>query len=230
MSWQQGGPGWVSKIIGNGNNNVDLAQLAADYGDYVYPIVFVLTFLEGETFVIFGGVLAHQGYLNWWLLFFSAWIGSFCGDQLYFWIGRRWGQDLLVRFPRWRPSAEAALEMLRRYDTAFILSFRFIYGVRNFASFAIGMSGVPPLRFLMFNFVAAGVWALSFASFGYVFGHALEAVLGDIARTFGLVMLGVFLAVVCVIVFIHRRQQQRYARRAALRASLATSETPLPPG
>ena len=119
---------------------MDFARIAAEYGEYVYPIVFAWAFVEGETFVIIGGVLAHQGYLNWNLLFLLAWIGSFCGDQLYFWIGRRWGQDLLVRFPRLRPSAQAALEMLRCYDTGFILSFRFIYGVRNFASFAIGMS------------------------------------------------------------------------------------------
>lgn len=208
---------------------MDLAQLAADYGDYVYPIVFVLTFLEGETFVIFGGVLAHQGYLDWWLLFLSAWIGSFCGDQLYFWIGRRWGKDLLIRFPRWRPSAEGALDFLRRYNTCFILSFRFIYGVRNLASFAMGMSGLAPLRFLCLNFIAAFIWALSFAGFGYVFGQALEAMLGDIVHTFGLVMLGIFVAVICIVAFIHKHQQRRFAQRAALRTSLVASDS-IPPG
>jgi membrane protein DedA with SNARE-associated domain len=221
-------PGRVSKYNRERKQQVDLAQLAADYGDYVYPIVFILTFLEGETFVIFGGVLAHQGYLDWWLLFFSAWIGSFCGDQLYFWIGRRWGQDLLVRFPKWRGSAEGALYFLRRYNTWFILSFRFIYGVRNLASFAIGMSGVPPLRFLALNFVAAFVWALSFAGFGYVFGQALEAVLGDIVHTFGMVMLGIFAAVIGTIVFVHRQQQRRFAQRAALRGSLVTGDSAPP--
>jgi membrane protein DedA with SNARE-associated domain len=210
---------------------VDLAQIAADYGDYIYPIIFILTFLEGETLVIFGGVLAHQGYIDWTLLFLSAWIGSFSGDQLYFWIGRRWGKELLVRFPRWRPSAEAALDMLRRYNTWFILSFRFVYGVRNFASFAMGMAGVPPMRFLALNFFAAFVWALSFAGFGYIFGEALEATLGDLVQTFGFVMLGVFAFVACLITFIHKHQQRRFAQRAALRGPLATpSESAVPPG
>jgi membrane protein DedA with SNARE-associated domain len=207
---------------------VDLAQIAADYGDYIYPIIFILTFLEGETLVIFGGVLAHQGYLDWWLLFFSAWIGSFSGDQFYFWVGRRWGKDLLFRFPRWVPSAEAALDMLHRYNTWFILSFRFVYGVRNFASFAMGMAGVPPLRFLALNFVAAFAWALSFAGFGYIFGEALEAILGDLIRTFGYIMLGVFAFVVCLITFIHKYQQRRFAQRAALRGALASDTTTTP--
>jgi membrane protein DedA with SNARE-associated domain len=204
---------------------VDLAQLAADYGDYIYPIIFIWTFLEGETFVIFGGVLAHQGYLNWPLLFLSAWIGSFCGDQFYFWVGRHWGKELLVRFPRWQVSAETALEMLRRYNTWFILSFRFVYGVRNFASFTMGMAGVPPLRFLVLNFIAAFAWALSFAGFGYIFGEALEAVLGDLVETFGYVMLGVFIFVICLITFIHKYQARRFAQRATLRAPVAVVAT-----
>lgn len=209
---------------------MDFAQIAADYGAYVYPLIFAWAFVEGETFVIFGGVAAHQGYLDWTLLFLLAWLGSFSGDQLYFWIGRRWGQDLLVRFPRWRPGAETALDMLRRYNTWFVLSFRFIYGVRNFASFAIGMSGVRPLRFLALNLLAAGVWAFSFAGFGYAFGEVLEAMLGDIAHTFGLVMLGVFALVVGVLVLVHKRSQRHIARKAALRASLATSDSAVPPG
>jgi len=120
--------------------------------------------------------------------------------------------------------------LLRRYDTWFIMSFRFIYGVRNLSSFAIGMSGVAPLRFLVLNFIAAGVWALSFAGFGYVFGEALEAMLGDIARTFGLVMLGVFVLIVSILTLVHKLQQRRFAQKAALRASLATSDSPVPPG
>lgn len=209
---------------------MDLARLAADYGDYIYPIIFAWTFLEGETFVIFGGVLAHQGYLSWPLLFLCAWFGSFCGDQFYFWVGRHWGKELLVRFPRWAPSAETALEMLRRYNTWFILSFRFVYGVRNFASFAMGMAGVPPLRFLVLNFLAACVWALSFAGFGYIFGEALEAVLGDLVETFGYVMLGVFVFVMCLITFIHKYQSRRFAQRAALRTAPVVATEPQRPG
>ncbi|HEX6980982.1 MAG TPA: DedA family protein [Alphaproteobacteria bacterium] len=210
---------------------MDFSQIVAEYGAYVYPLIFAWAFVEGETFVIFAGVAAHQGYLDWTLMFLLAWLGSFSGDQLYFWIGRHWGKDLLCRFPRWRPTADTALTLLHRYNTWFILSFRFIYGVRNLASFAIGMSGVRPLRFMALNLIAAGVWAFSFAGFGYVFGEVLEAVLGDIARTFGLVMLGVFVFVSILLFFIHRRQQRRLVHQAAPAPSrLATSDSSVPRG
>jgi membrane protein DedA with SNARE-associated domain len=208
---------------------VDFSQIAADYGAYVYPLIFIWSFLEGETFIIFAGVAAHQGYLNWPLLVMLAWFGSFAGDQFYFWIGRRWGGRLLKRFPRWEPSVEGALDMLRRYNVWFILSFRFIYGVRNLASFAIGLAGVRPLRFLVLNFIAAGVWAFSFAGFGYVFGEVLEAVLGDVARTFGLVMLGVFILVAGILFTFHKRQQRRFAEKTAHKAAISAADSPAPP-
>jgi membrane protein DedA with SNARE-associated domain len=76
------------------------------------------------------------------------------------------------------------------------------------------MAGVCPIRFLALNFLAAFAWALSFAGFGYIFGEALESVLGDLVETFGYVMLGVFIFVMCLVTFIHKHQQRRFARRA----------------
>jgi membrane protein DedA with SNARE-associated domain len=187
---------------------MDIAQWVQDYGEWFYAITFVWTFLEGETFVLFAGLGARQGILRLDLLIVFAWLGSFAGDQLYFWIGRRWGNHLLRRFPRWSPGVHAALDMLRKYDTGFVLSFRFIYGVRNFSSFAMGTSGLSWVRFLVLNFLAAGVWAVAFAGIGYIVGATFEHLLGDLAIVFGLVMLGIFCG---VILMITRAQKRRLA-------------------
>ncbi len=205
---------------------MELEQLIADYGDFVYAITFVWTFLEGETFVIFAGFAAQQDLLSLPGIIAAAWAGSFAGDQFYFFMGRHFGPRLLNRFPRARPGVEAALDWLRRYNTAFILSFRFIYGVRTFSSFAIGMAGVPPLRFLVLNFVAAGVWATSFAVTGYVLGNAFEAILGELVKGFGFVMLIVLAMSVWIVTFVHRRQQRKMSAAAAVLAPTDTGATP----
>ena len=85
---------------------------------------------------------------------------------------------------------DMVLSWLKRYNTSFILTFRFIYGVRNISSFAMGMSAIRWQRFLSLNFLAAGVWAASFVAAGYFLGHAFRAVLGHLVRSFSLVMLG----------------------------------------
>jgi len=194
---------------------VDINHIIAEYGAWFYPITFVLTFLEGETFVIFAGAAAHQGLLDFWLLFLSAWGGSFAGDQFYFFIGRKWGQKLLARFPRYRPPVDIALGFLRKYNVWFVLSFRFIYGIRNVSSFAMGMSGLSWTRFLVLNFIAAGAWAIIFAGAGYLLGAAFSAVLGKLAEGFALVMLAIFLAVITGVVMMHKRLQKREAELLA---------------
>ena len=188
---------------------MDINQLIAHNGACFYAIVFAWTFLEGETVVLFAGFAAAQGLVDPLLLLIAAWLGSFSGDQVYFWLGRQFGVRLLDRFPRWRHGVDAALHWLERYDAGFILSFRFIYGVRNFSSFALGLSAVRWDRFLRLNCVAAGLWAASFIAVGYFLGHAFRAVLGDLARSFSLAMLAVFVLIGVVMWLLHRAQRRR---------------------
>jgi membrane protein DedA with SNARE-associated domain len=191
---------------------MDISQLIAENGACFYLIAFVWTFLEGETFVLFAGFAAAQGLLNPGLLFLATWLGSFCGDQTYFWIGRYFGLRLLKRFPRWRYGVESALYWLERYNTGFILSFRFIYGVRNFSSFAMGLSAVHWKRFMALNCLAAGIWAGSFVAVGYFLGHAFRAVLGHLVRSFSLVMLIAFVVFAVAVWLVHRLQKRRHLR------------------
>ena len=191
---------------------MEFNQLIAEHGDWFYLIAFVWTFLEGETVVVFAGFAAAQGLLNPVLLLAATGLGSFAGDQSWFWIGRRFGVRLLDRFPRWRNGVDAALRWLERYDTGFILSFRFIYGVRNFSSFAMGLSAIRGRRFLALNFLAAALWAAGFIALGYFLGHAFRAMLGDIARNFSLAMLGAFLLIASGVGFFHRLQRRRQHR------------------
>ncbi len=113
------------------------------------------------------------------------------------------------------------MSWLRRYNTGFILSFRFIYGVRNFASFAMGMSGIHPLRFASLNFAAACAWALSYSGFGYLFGEILAPMLDDIVLTFGVAMLGIFAVSLGFAGYMNRRHQRLRASEAARAATLA---------
>jgi len=193
---------------------VDVQRLILEHGAWSYLITFAWTFFEGETFVLFAGFAAAQGLLFAPLLFVAAWLGSFAGDQCYFWIGRRFGLRVLARQPKWRAKVDTALGWLKRYDAGFILSFRFIYGVRNFSSFALGISGINWKRFMILNFTAAGLWAAVFVGAGYLCGHALESMLGDIARDFGLTMLVGFAIVLIGAHFAHRAHRRR--RRAAV--------------
>lgn len=195
---------------------MNIQQVVADHGAWTYLITFVWTFFEGETFVLFAGFAAANGLLSWPILLVCAWFGSFGGDQVYFWVGRQYGTRLLAKRPAWRGGVDKALDALKKYDTAFILSFRFIYGIRNFSSFAMGISGIGWKRFMVLNFIAAGLWASSFVAVGYLCGHLFERMMGELAHDFGLGMLAVFLVGGGGIVIYQKWKRRRRAAAAAM--------------
>ena len=49
----------------------------------------------------------------------------------------------------------------------FVLTFRFVYGIRNISSVACGVAGMNWARFAFWNFIAAGLWAASFVAGGW---------------------------------------------------------------
>lgn len=200
---------------------MDFHRFILEHGTLSYLVVFAWTFFEGETFVIFAGFAAAQGLLAWPLLLIAAWLGSFAGDQTYFWIGRHFGVRLLARQPKWQARVDRALAWLKRYDAWFILSFRFIYGVRNFSSFALGISRVHWRRFLMLNFTAAGVWAATFIAAGYLCGHTLGRMLGEIAERFSESLLIIFALVIICGHFAHRLHVRRRRKLAAAATAAA---------
>ncbi len=44
------------------------------------------------------------------------------------------------------------------------------------------MSNVSYLRFIVLNFVGAGIWAISIGLAGFYFGQVVERILGDIKQ------------------------------------------------
>ena len=158
---------------------MSLEQLVATYG---YWAIFAGTFLEGETILVIGGFLAHRGHLELPWVIVSAFTGSLCGDQLYYYIGRRKGVGFLEKRPRWKAVSGRVLAMLRRHQVALILGFRFLYGLRTVTPFLIGAGGVPPLRYAVLNAIGAAIWAIAIGIAGYLLGHALELLLDEVKR------------------------------------------------
>ena len=136
--------------------------------------------LEGETVVVTGGVLAHNALVPLWGAVAATAAGSFVADQCFFALGRRYRDHPRVRRIMARPAFARALRTLERHPNGFILSFRFLYGLRTVSPVAIGTSQVAVRRFVALNAVAAISWAALFTGLGYGFGEGIEEVAGRI--------------------------------------------------
>jgi membrane protein DedA with SNARE-associated domain len=193
-------------------------ELIKNNGDWFYLITFLWTALEGETFVVFAGLAAQKGLLNIWLLFVTAWLGSMCGDQIFFILGRQIGAPIVDHLPKLKPGIEKAICWLEKYAVAFILSYRFMYGLRNVSSIAVGLSHLHWKKFAFLNAIAAFIWAVAFVGFGYLFGDVIahlphkNQVVTDSVRDFMLSVLAMF-ALIIVIKLVSIRRKRAKARR-----------------
>jgi len=141
--------------------------------------------------LVLAGFAAHRGYLELPQVLVAAFLGTLLGDQIWFTLGRTRGRELLARRPAWQARVEQTRAWILAHQQAVLWSFRFLYGLRTVAPFVLGMSGVRPLRFAVFNLLSAAVWTLAIGCAGYALGTALETLLGDLRRLEGLVFLAI---------------------------------------
>lgn len=149
-----------------------LQQFLHDFG---YFALFLGTFFEGETILVLAGFLAFRGYMDINLVVVVAFFGSYAGDQLWYFLGRKHGRKLLARKPRWQMMGDRALEHIRKHPDIWVLSFRFVYGLRTVMPVAIGLSGYPPGRYLLLNGIGAAIWATALAAAAYHSARYLKA-------------------------------------------------------
>ena len=181
---------------------MDLAQildLVRQHGHAVYALVFGYAAAHSLILVLFAGYAAQMAALDWLTLVLVCWSGSFVGDAIRFWIGRRFGIAWLGGFPRLHRGVQRAALLVDRHYLWLPLVHRYPHGIRNLAGFAFGISQLRWPTFLALNFVAAGVWAFALVSAGYAFGHVAETTLSNAASGLGVAALAVFLGLAWVL-------------------------------
>jgi membrane-associated protein len=183
-----------------------------------YPALFAGVMLEnagipvpGETAVLFAGYFASEGgghHLQIVLVILVTICAAVLGDNLGYWLGRRWARPRLQRQQRFlllTPKTLAVAEgYFDRYGSGTIFFARFITGVRVFGALAAGTAGMPWPRFLLANALGAGLWACTISALGYFFGQYMKLLEKLIGGT-GLVLLalGLFAG---VFLFRHRHR------------------------
>lgn len=188
---------------------LDYVPLIERYG---YIATFVGTLAEGETLLILSGLAAHRGYLSLPVVVLVGALGGALGDMAFFLLGRRYGTQLLTRFPRFAPAAERVHAMIERHPTATILAVRFMYGVRTAGPAIIGTTRVPLTTFAALNAVGALLWGACWAGAGYVLGKAAERLLGDLAHVEREVFGAALVAIVVGIVAFHVWRARAHAK------------------
>jgi len=183
---------------------MDAGALIETYG---YWVLAIGCFLEGETLLVLAGFAAHQGHLSLFWVIVIATAAATAGDQCYFWLGRRHGEQILARFPSLGAHTTRIRSLALRFDAWVIVGLRFAYGLRIAGPLLLGTTSMRASRFLAFNLLGAVIWSLVIAGLGWFFGYMVEIVLGRLLRIEGVA--AIFIAAACVLVWWLRRRRQR---------------------
>ena len=191
--------------------HVDLHALIQTYG---YPLTFLGALFEGETILTLAGLAAHRGHLALPVLWILAAMGGMLGDTIYFALGRRYGAELLSRWPGFAPAIERVHRLIDRNPAFAVIAVRFLYGVRIAGPVVIGSSGLDWLRYVSLNAIGALLWSACWLAVGYSLGAAAEQVVGNLAKVERELFLGVLVVALIVVLALKVRTRARASRPA----------------
>jgi len=166
--------------------DVHLTEFVAQYGVWVYAILFVILFCEtglvvtpflpGDSLLFVAGALAalpaHS--LNVHTMVFLMALAAVAGDAVNYTIGRLFGAKLFAN-PNSKIFRRSYLEQTHKFYEKHggktIILARFVPIVRTFAPFVAGMGHMSYRHFAAYNVAGGLLWVLLLTYAGYFFGN-----------------------------------------------------------
>lgn len=203
-----------------------LVRLVADYGLWVYAILFLVIFCEtglvvtpflpGDSLLFAAGALCtlgstEAGGMSIAILVPLLITAAFVGDQLNYWVGHFVGPGFLekekIRFIK-KSHLEKTQRFYEKYGGKTIVIARFIPIIRTFAPFVAGVGAMTYSKFILYNVGGALLWVLSIGLAGYFFGN-----IPVIRNNFSLMVIAIIIVSVMPPIIEYARHLRR--RRAA---------------
>jgi len=161
-----------------------LAAFVAQYGIWVYGLLFLIVFCEtglvvtpflpGDSLLFVVGALAAVGSMDLRLVMAVLICAALAGDNLNYWFGRWLGPRVFRSDQaRWlnHRHLERTQEFYARHGGKTVVIARFVPIVRTFAPFVAGVGRMRYARFLSFSIGGAVFWVTSLTTLGYFFGN-----------------------------------------------------------
>jgi membrane-associated protein len=161
-----------------------LAAFVAEYGVWVYALLFAIVFCEtglvvtpflpGDSLLFTVGALAAAGGMDIAAVAGVLAAAALCGDNVNYWVGRWLGPRLFSQ----RGSRILDPDHLRRTNEFYarhggktLIMARFVPIVRTYAPFVAGLGAMPYGRYISFCVAGAVLWVGSLTLGGYFFGN-----------------------------------------------------------
>lgn len=164
----------------------------ADYGAWVYALLFAIIFAEtglvvapflpGDSLLFTVGTLAARGSMNIWIVSFLLLIAAVLGDAVNYHVGRFIGprvfkkeatsaKPTLLEKLLNRKHLDRAHAFFEKYGGKAVILARFVPIVRTFIPFVAGAGAMNYSKFFLYNVVGAIAWVGICVGAGWFFGN-----------------------------------------------------------
>ncbi|MFN5323446.1 MAG: DedA family protein [Bacteroidota bacterium] len=179
-----------------------LVEITANYGLWIYAIIFLIVFCEtglvvtpflpGDSLLFATGAIIAlpESGLSYWIMYGVIFVAAVIGDATNYHIGRYIGSGIFKSESRFikREYLEKTQKFYEKHGGKAIVYARFVPIIRTFAPFVAGVGTMDYKRFFNFNVFGAFLWVSLFLTAGYLFGN-----IQFIKDNFSAVILGIII-------------------------------------
>lgn len=159
----------------------DAGSVLYAFGPYVLAGIAVLIFIEsgvlfpflpGDSLLVTAAITSAALGIAPWQVAVVASVAAVAGDQVGYWIGRRFGRRLFRDNARLLPTArlDEAEAFFTRWGGVSLVLGRFVPVVRTYVPLAAGTADMHYRRFVLWNVVGAVGWACGLTAVGVLLG------------------------------------------------------------
>lgn len=164
--------------------DVHLRDFVAQYGNWVYALLFLIVFVEtglvvmpflpGDSLLFIVGALCGAELMSLPLAMGVLIAAALMGDQTNYTLGRYFGPKVFQwensRFFN-RTAFDKAHAFYERYGGITIVLARFMPFIRTFVPFVAGVAEMTRSKFTAYNVIGGLIWVVGLLLAGYFFGN-----------------------------------------------------------
>lgn len=195
-----------------------LSVITANYGIWIYAVLFIIIFLEtglvvtpflpGDSIIFASGALAAIGAMNVMSLLIIFYISAVLGDTANYYIGKKIGSGIMekekVKFIN-KNYLIKANNFYEKHGAITIVLSRFIPIIRTFAPFVAGITKMNYRSFIKYNLIGGALWVLLFLVGGFSLGN-----LPIVKSNFSIIVIAIIIISVIpsIVTFIKERKEE----------------------
>src|SRR5438105_6972981 len=174
----------------------EMAEFVSNYGIWIVVAFVALESvgipLPAEAALIAAAFFAARNHgIDIWALITAAIVAAIFGEIVGFWIGRRFGHQLLMRYGTHLGMNEGRIRigqlLFLRYGGRFVFIARFLPFLRNMAATLAGANAMPRPLFYAASSAAAVAWVMIYSLASYALGEAFADLASSAAIALGIV-------------------------------------------